>query len=365
MRGLLATLVVLAHGAAYAAPRVAIYPLRSVGTSPEAMQQLEAALRIELQRAQALEIAEGPVPAKLRDCKAETPCLLEYGRTLGAQEVLSGEVRALPDSYSVTLRVLDVATGKETGKTAGSYNRDVEEMVWAARAHVARLKAPHRYAGQLVIEAKGATATVNDSAIKSGVPLVLRPGLHEVRVKSGKNSVQAWIEVRFEQTATVRLSGEPAQAAATYTPWVAPERVEFAQVPAPRNPPEDIDLLAPLVPPTEHRPVPAAVGGQPGWPKWPGIVAILGGLALAGGGVYELVHASALESEVKSLRGPTNEIPTDRRAEARTKLDEMNAARTIGVALSSVGGALVVGGSAYLFFAPSAGGAQVAVGGSF
>jgi len=207
MRVLVATLFVALHGAAFAAspPQLAIYPLKAVGTSAEAMQQLEAALRIELKRAQDLEIVEGPVA---RECKDVT-CLVNYGYSLQAQEVLTGEVRAMPDSYSVSMRLFDVASGKEIAHTAGSYNRDIEEMVWATRAQVARLKAPQRYAGQLVVEAPaGSVAPVNGSPGKLGERLVLKAGLHEVRLERAGKAAQGWVEVRFEQVATAKLAGE-------------------------------------------------------------------------------------------------------------------------------------------------------------
>ena len=139
MRVLVATLIVALHGAAYGAPRLAIYPLKAVGTSQEAMQQLEAALRIELTRAQDLEIVDGPVGEKFRSCK-DAACLVAYGRSLSAQEVLSGEVRAMPDSYAVIMRLFDVAQAKEVAHTAGSYNRDIEETDLVTVLHFSEIR---------------------------------------------------------------------------------------------------------------------------------------------------------------------------------------------------------------------------------
>jgi hypothetical protein len=355
---LVPALVVALHGAAFGAPRLAVYPLKSVGASAEALQQLEAALRIELRRVSGLELAEGPVPAKLEGCR-DAGCFAAYGKSVGAQEVLVGEVREMPDSYSVTMRLLDVSSGKEVARTAGSYNRDVEEMVWAMRSQVARLKAPQRYAGQLAVEAPaGSAATVNGSAVKLGERLVLKAGLHEVRVERAGRSVQSWVEVRFEHVSTARLSGEPATLAVTYERWNAPDEVEFARIAAPRNPPALEEPLVPLGAP------PPGGAAEEGLPRWPAIVAIGVGVALAAGGAYELVHAGDLRSELAAMRGADG-VPADQAAAAREKSSELVRAKSVGVALVAAGGVVAVGGAAFLILAPSPGGAQVAVAGRF
>ncbi|MGC4122367.1 MAG: hypothetical protein QM765_48855 [Myxococcales bacterium] len=375
---MVATLVVALHGAAFAAsPKLALYPLKAVGTSAEAMQQLEAALRIELRRAQDLEIVEGPVA---RDC-TDVACFATYGYSLQAKEVLSGEVRAMPDSYSVTMRLIDVASAKEIAHTAGSYNRDLEEMVWATRAQVARLKAPQRYAGQLVVEgAAGCTASVNGSPVTLGENLVLRAGLHEVRIERAGKVAQGWVEVRFEHVARAKMAGEPAKLAVAYEAWAPPEKVVYAAIAAPKNPPVAEDPLAPLVSvettpakpsvPAEamapkEEPKPKVVEAKSGLPLWPGIVAVVAGVGLAGGGIYELVDANRLQSDLENLRRPGQSLPPALADQARTTANQMNSAQTIGVALTSAGAAVAVGGALYMILSPSPAGAQVTVGGSF
>lgn len=374
MRVLVAALVVALHGAAFgASPKLAIYPLKSVGTSAEAMQQLEAALRFELKRAQDLEIVEGPVA---RECQ-DAACFAAYGYSLQAKEVLFGEVRAMPDSYSVTMRLFDVASAKEIAHTAGSYNRDLEEMVWATRAQVAKLKAPQRYAGQLVVATPaGGTATVNGSAVKPGESLVLRAGLHEVRIERGGKAAQSWVEVRFEHVAKVKLAGEPAKVVTTYEPWAPPEKVVYAPIPAPKNPPVIEEPLAPLVaegpttsapaeataPKAEPKPTVAAKGGLP---MWPGVVALVAGAALAGGGVFELVEAGRFERELKTLRPASGYIPEPMVPEAVAKRNAMNNATTAGAALLGVGGAVALTGGALLIVCATQNSAQVTVAGNF
>jgi len=267
--------------------------------------------------------------------------------------VLYGEVHAMPDSYSVTLRLLEVASGKELARTAGSYNRDVEEMVWATRAQVARLKAPERFAGRLVVESPAAAkVTVNGTAVRPGEQLNLKPGLHEVGVQSAGKALQSWVDVRFEHVATARLSGDASKLAVTYAPWATPDRVEFAAVPAPRDGVPAVALA------TEAEPA------SQGYPKWPGFVALGLGVALAAGGVVELVQARSLRDELQALR-VDGVYPASTFAQAREKQDAMNQAQTVGVSLAGVGAAALLGGSLYLFFAPGPQGGQVAVAGRF
>lgn len=356
MRGLLATLFVLAlHGSALAETRLALHPLQSEGTSAEAMQQLDAALRIELARIRGLEVVE-PTRDAPRDCKGETACLQRLGRIVGAQEVLYGEVRGMPDSYSVTLRLLEVSTGKELGRSAGSTNRDVEEMVWAIRGQLARLKAPERFAGRLLVDCpEKTTVTVNGTKVVPRHELTLKAGLHELSLDLKGKPLQSWVEVRFEQVATATLRGDPPHLEVAYAPWSTPERVEFSAVAAPRKAvPDDAIALTPLAP------IPA----DPGFPKWPGFVALGAGVALAAGGVFELVQARSLKDEILEMQ-VNGAVPPESHARAVDKMKAMDQAQTIGFSLVGVGAAALLGGSLYLFLAPGPQGGQVAVAGRF
>ena len=94
-------------------------------------------------------------------------------------------------------------------------------------------------------------------------------------------------------------------------------------------------------------------------------MALVVGVAVAAGGTYELVHAKSLTSDLDAMRGPSGAILPERAADARTKYDEISKADTIGVALVAAGGGIALGSVAYLVFAPSPAGAQVAVAGTF
>jgi hypothetical protein len=127
-------------------------------------------------------------------------------------------------------------------------------------------------------------------------------------------------------------------------------------------PPPPLVVAEPMPKPGE----PAATVAQRGMPRWPGIVALAVGAVLAGVGTYEVLHAGGLTNDVKSLQDPaTGAIPASKATQARQDLDQIGSAKTAGAACLGVGGAVVLGGAAYLIFAPAPSGAQVAVGGTF
>jgi hypothetical protein len=161
--------------------------------------------------------------------------------------------------------------------------------------------------------------------------------------------------------------------------WTPPEKVVYAPIPAPKNPPAVEEALAPLVAtepgpsvsvPAEatapkEEPKPSAVAAPAGGlPRWPGIVALVAGVALAGGGVYELVDANRLKGELEKMRRPGQSLPADLADQARTTASQKSSARQSGCIDWRRGrgrsrGSAVPGPRAVAY------GAQVAVGGSF
>ncbi len=394
----LALAVTLATAAA-APARLALLPLQPKNVSPEVMQQLDAAIRIELGRVRGVELVEAAEVQKYAGAGChERGCLEAVARATRATEVLYGDARGLPDSFAVTLNLLDLASGKQKS-AAASVNRDIEEMVWATRAQVSQLKAPQRFAGRLVLVVPaGAEARVSGKAVDS-TPLVVQPGTYGVRIKTAQKEIESWVEVRFEQTAMVSAGAERGLLV-TYSPWAPPEKVQFAQVGPPRelaNLPEESLALVPLMthkpeaplsmpvesaptkepekkeavpamalppppPPPVAAPAQAKVGG---WPRWPGYAGLVAGVGLAVGGILEERQASAKFGQIEAMRQPDGFLPADRTVEAKALRDAGNAARSIGGALLATGGVLLIGGGAYLLLAPAPGGATAAVQGNF
>jgi hypothetical protein len=332
---------------------VALHPLAARGATPEAMQQLDAAIRIELARVGTVAPAAGGRSPGCNDAgDAALACLVAFGRSLNVQQVLHGEVRAHPDSYAVNLRLLDVASGREIETATASVNRDVEEMVWATRAQVRRLTAPAQYAGRLELRLPlGTHPRLADRQVAPDAALVLEPGLYGLELTHDGQSVESWVEVRFEQSVTVSMN-EAKELVVGYSPWTA-------------VPEGKLDLMPP-VPPRNDRPLVASGAAEDpavGWPRWPGYVLVaIGGAALVGG-VVQQVRAVQLRRELVAMGTDVGIRPEDQQ-EYRVAREELAGTKTIGWVLLGTGAALTLGGGAYLLVAPSPS-AGVRLGGVF
>lgn len=346
---LAAALLLVGSTAAAAPTRVALLPLSSQGVSAEALQQIDAALRIELSRIENVELVSPRAGIAQEGPCADASCLSGHGKALGAHEILHGEVRGLPDSFAVTLRLFDVAGGKEKGAATESVNRDVEEMVWATRAQVVRLKAPERYAGRLVLVSPPGGQSEVDGAAAGGEPLVLAPGSHAVKLSDpGKKLIEGWVDVRFAHTATARAA--EGRLEVEYSAWVPPPKVDFAVAPRPQAVPS------------------GAVEKGKGERReeralWPAFAAFGAGGALLIGGMVQQIRAGAMEREIEGLRKPDTTFPESERARILSLLDQAASARRMGWVFLGVGAAVAVGGGVYVVVTGVGG--QVSVAGSF
>ncbi|MGI5865577.1 MAG: hypothetical protein ACOX6T_26445 [Myxococcales bacterium] len=341
-------LVAVLLAAMTAAPeRLAIYPLTSHGAPPEVMQQIGAALRIELSRAGVSQVVpeEEARAAVKRPCGSKASCLSEFGRALGANEVLFGEVHAHPDSFAVTLRLLDVASGSEKGSATASINRDVEEMVWATRAQVCQLKAPGRYAGRIELDVPSSAALFIDGRKFQERAATVRPGSYAVRIVDDGREIDTWVEVKFEQAARVRLSKGESTPQLSYAPWSVGDSVEPVS----------------LVP--DSKSASAMLGKDDSTaPRWPAYTALGAGVILIAAGIVQQVRASAFRDDIEALRTPSGNVLPGREDEVRSLQDSMSTARISGWALIGAGLAAGIGGGAYLLLVPGPSGARAEIG---
>lgn len=346
------TAMAIATTGAAAPTRVAFHPLDSRDASGEALQQLNAAVWTELRRIPAIElVSEKELVAALpAPCSQEIACLLRFGREVGAREVLFGGVKSLPDSFVLTLRLLDVATGEERDSATESVNRDVEEMVRAVRAQVLRLKAPERFAGQLTTSVPGAELVIDGKSVGPG-PVALKPATYSVRLRSGKRDAEEWIEIRFDQRAVVSFESEGTKLAIHYEPADAVTGVlELGSGPEQPSPPRL----------------------EQGWPRWPGWAGLGAGGLLLAAGVVQHVRASLISSDIEALRGPTGNFKDPASAsEVHALTRSLGRTNTSAWILTGAGLALGAAGGVWLLAAPTASadtplaGATVAVAGTF
>ncbi|HCF59697.1 MAG TPA: hypothetical protein DFS52_17095 [Myxococcales bacterium] len=345
-------LVAVLLAATTAAPeRLAIYPLTSHGAPPEVMQQLGAALRIELARAGVAQVVteeEGRSALK-QPCGLNKACLSRFGRAAGATEVLFGEVHAHPDSFAVTLRLLDVTSGSETRSATASINRDVEEMVWATRAQVCQLKAPERYAGRIRFEVPSGAQLFVDGHERTERGAALRPGSYAVRIVDSGREIETWVEVKFEQTATVRLRRGESAPETRYEPWSDEDSVELRRL-APELR-DSMSVGAELVEKDESTA-----------PRWPAYTALGVGIVLIAAGVALQVRANSLRNEIETMRGPSGNVLLGKGSEVRSLQTSMSTARVTGWSLLGAGLAAGLGGGAYLLLVPAPTGARAEIG---
>lgn len=185
-------------GPAVAAPVkriIAVLPFTSAGvedTSPQA-KQFTADLELNIPglvgatvitAAQVSEAIRKSKKVVLRTCDGDVPCLLEVGKLVGANVVLSGELGGLGASKIVYLSAMDVAQGKVLNTTNAALGTNAEAS--SAQGALIRLLEPERYIGQIAItvDIKDATAYVDGKrvGVSPMATVSLTVGTHALRV---------------------------------------------------------------------------------------------------------------------------------------------------------------------------------------
>lgn len=185
-------------GPAVAAPVkriIAVLPFTSAGvedTSPQAKQftaDLERNVpgligATVITAAQVSEAIKKSKKVVLRTCDGDVPCLIEVGKLVGANVVLSGELGGLGASKVVYLSAIDVAQGKVINTTNAALGANAEAS--SAQGALIRLLEPERYIGQIAItvDIKGATAYVDGKrvGVSPMAAVSLTVGTHALRV---------------------------------------------------------------------------------------------------------------------------------------------------------------------------------------
>lgn len=174
---------------------IAVLPFASAGvedTSPQAKQftaELERnvpglAGATVITAAQVSEAIKKSKKVVLRTCDGDLPCLVEVGKLVGANVVLSGELGGLGVSKVIYLSAIDVAQGKVLNTT--NVQLGANAVVGGAQGALIRLLEPDRYVGQIAItvDIKGATAYVDGKrvGVSPMAPVSLTVGTHALRV---------------------------------------------------------------------------------------------------------------------------------------------------------------------------------------
>jgi hypothetical protein len=223
---------------------VALAPLSTLGAEDTSAATRKLAAQIEQALASvpgtkvlgAAAVSDAIARAKkpqLRACEGDTACVVELGRLVGAQIVVTGEVGGLGDSRVVYLGAVDVTTGKDLRATTLALGAN-DDPAGAA----VRLLDPDRYRGTIhfAIDAKGATVFVNGTKVTPSATgdVVLPVGTQAIRVTHPEyHDFVRFVEVPYGRTVElpVGLQQYPIVEKSVRGLPIGGARVEEAEVP--------------------------------------------------------------------------------------------------------------------------------------
>ncbi len=238
---LLAALALRAHAQPAPAPvdvppedaldkKIAVWRFDALGIDPEIVQRLETLFRMELDR-----LDKQPLPnprqiertitdPKERECVGEEKCLAAIGKRLGVDLVLSGTVGSLGDNYVLTIKAVDVATGKSQKINSDPLRGSPDDLIEGVRVAAYKLLAPDQLHGAVQIESDlvGAQVTLDGKEIgktplgNRGVIGKLALGKHHLRVEAKKyDPIDQDVEVHFQKVSPVLVHLLPSEVTGT------------------------------------------------------------------------------------------------------------------------------------------------------
>jgi len=218
--------------------RIAVWRIDALGMDAELVARLETLFRMELDR-----LASRPLPTRreidhaiassrdLRGCSGDDRCLVQIGKKVGVDVVVTGSVAALGDSYILNVKAVDVASGKQIRRIATDPLRgSPDELIEAVRVAAYRLLAPGQLHGSIVVlsDLVGAKVSIDGkSAGKTPLPGPIAKqslGRHTLRVEAaGYHSFEEKLEVRFQKSTRVVVH-LAAELPVSGTPGIVPTR---------------------------------------------------------------------------------------------------------------------------------------------
>jgi hypothetical protein len=217
--------------------RIAVWRLDALGMDAELVARLETLFRMELDR-----LASRPLPTRreidraiagqreLRDCSGDDRCLVQIGKKVGVDVVVTGSVAALGDSYTLNIKAVDVGSSKLLRRiTTEPLRGSPDELIEAVRVAAYRLLAPDQLHGSVVVlsDLVGATVTLDGKVIgKTPLPgpvprLPLGP--HALHVEAdGYLPFDETLAVRFQKSTRVVVRLAARQADGTTGPQPLP-----------------------------------------------------------------------------------------------------------------------------------------------
>ena len=180
---------------AHAERIVALAPFSTLGAEDTSAATKKLTLQIEqaitglggIKLIGAAQVSDAIAKARkpqLKACEGDTACLVELGKLVGAQIIVTGEVGGLGESRVVYLGAIDVIAARELRSTTLAVG--AKDDAGGPSGAAVRLLDPDRYKGTIhfTIDAPGASVFVNGSkvALSANGDLALPVGTQAIRV---------------------------------------------------------------------------------------------------------------------------------------------------------------------------------------
>jgi hypothetical protein len=198
--------------------KLAVWRFDALGIDPELVARLETLFRMELDR-----LDKQPMPSRrdidraitgeARECTGEDRCLAAIGKRLGVDVILTGTVGQLGDNYVLTIKSVDVATGKALQKIQSDPLRgQPDELIEGVRVAAYRLLAPEQLHGAIQVQTDlvGAEVQLDGKSLgktplpANGVIGKLALGKHRLRVAArDEHPYEDDVDVRFQKVSPV------------------------------------------------------------------------------------------------------------------------------------------------------------------
>ena len=209
--------------------KIAIWRFDALGIDPEIVQRLETLFRMELDRLDrqpmpSPRVIERATTDKERECTGEEKCLAAIGKRLGVDLVVTGTVGSLGDNYVLTIKAVDVATGKSQKMQSDPLHGSPDELIEGVRVAAYKLLAPDQLHGSVQIETDlvGAEVTLDDHDVgktplpNQGVIGKLALGKHKLRVSAnGYEPIDQDVDVHFQKVSPVLVHLLPSEVTGT------------------------------------------------------------------------------------------------------------------------------------------------------
>jgi len=204
-----------------AVTKVAVLELGALGLSSAMRNNLELLVRNSINTISGFRVTapidvqmalREPRNKEISECGGGPDCAVQIGKLVGADLVVFGTISTIGEAFSLNLRVMDVATGREMAREKSRISGTRDLLIPEVRLATFKLVAPEKIRGALLIEIDVAGVEIEIDGRQVGVtPLdkpvdELTPGPHVVVLKRpGFSDSQQEFVIKPFETAKLKL----------------------------------------------------------------------------------------------------------------------------------------------------------------